>query len=189
MERRPQRAVVPLDPTDEEKQRHLLAHLPFADWCEHCQATRSKDHERHEHGEQVCPTVALGYVTTSTTTCKESPEVKRLVAVGNWLKATLAVPINAKGNASLKLCANAVCGCVKAVSDARKLLKPQTTQEFSLQGRSAPNPAERAFQMVRSEKVGQHFAGNHPCWMWNRASRFTPAGAMPMQPGGARGSM
>ena len=93
MERRPQQAEVPLAPTDEEKQRHLLSHLPFADWCEHCQATRSKDNERHERREQICPTVALDYMTTNTTIRKESPEVKHLVAVDNWSKAILAVPM------------------------------------------------------------------------------------------------
>ena len=87
MERRPQQAVVPLAPTDEEKQRHLLTHPPFAEWCEHCQAARSKDNERHERREQVCPTVALDYVTTSATIRKESPEVKHLVAVDNWSKS------------------------------------------------------------------------------------------------------
>ena len=117
----------------------------------------------------MCSKVALDYVTTNATIRKESPEVKRLVAVDNWSKAILAAPIKAKGGASVKLCANATCGFVrdydkviikgdqepslkqvmKAVADARKLLKLQTTQEFSPQGRSASNPAERAIQTVR----------------------------------------
>ena len=219
MERRPQQAEVPLAPTDEEKQRHLLTHLPFADWCEHCQATRSKDNERHERREQVCPTVALDYMTTNTTIRKESPEVKHLVAVDSWSKAILAVPIKAKGGASVKLCANAMCGFVrdydkviikgdqepslkqvmKAVADARRLLKLQTTQEFSPQGRSASNPAERAIQTVRrlgntlleSIRVGCgiEIPASHPLFVWCYAhaswlyNRFhvTPGGNTPFE--------
>ena len=216
MERRPQRAGVPLAPTEEEKQRHnLLTHLPFADWCEHCQATRSKDNERHERREEVCPTVALDYMTTNTTIRKESPEVKRLVAVDNRSKAILAAPIKAKGGASVELCANSICGFVtdydkviikgdqepslKQMAVARKLLKLQTTQELSPQGRSASNPAERAVQTVRrlgntlleSIRVGCGFEipASHPLFVWCYAhaswlyNRFhvTPGGNTPFE--------
>ena len=119
----------------------------------------------------------------------------------------------------MKLCANANCGFVrdydrviikgdqepslkqvmKAVADARKLLKLQTTQEFSPQGRSASNPAERAIQTVRRlgntllESIcvgcGIEIPASHPLFVWRYAhaswlyNRFhvTPGGNTPIE--------
>ena len=89
--------------------------------------------------------------------------------------------------------------CPKAVADARRLLKLQTTQEFSPQGRLASNPAERAIQTVRrlsntlleSIRVGCgiEIPASHPLFVWSYAhaswlyNRFhvTPGGNTPFE--------
>ena len=114
-ERRAQRrdrehAPIAAEPTDEERKMHELTHLPFEAWCEACQATRSRDSERHEKREQVSPTISMDYMTTNTGTRPDETEVKHLVAVNNWTKTILAVPIKAKGDESLKVCVQALCG-------------------------------------------------------------------------------
>jgi hypothetical protein len=44
---------VPDEPSAEEKQRHLLTHLPYAPWCEQCVAGAGRDgqHRRKQIGE------------------------------------------------------------------------------------------------------------------------------------------
>eukprot|EP00439_Symbiodinium_sp_Y106_P035288 s5452_g4.t1 len=41
--REPKGEKRPEEPTDEERRKHELPHLPKADWCESCQATRSRE--------------------------------------------------------------------------------------------------------------------------------------------------
>ena len=41
--REPKGEKRPEEPTEEERKKHELTHLPKADWCESCQATRSRE--------------------------------------------------------------------------------------------------------------------------------------------------
>ena len=41
--REPKGEKQPQEPTEEERRKHELTHLPKADWCTSCQATRSRE--------------------------------------------------------------------------------------------------------------------------------------------------
>ena len=111
--RAPEERPRALQPSEEEKRKHNLTHLPFAEWCEACQATRSRDSERHQKRQQAVPTISIHYMHTNTGVTPVEQGVKHLIAVDNWSKALLAIPIRVKGAGSLKECCMGLCGFMR----------------------------------------------------------------------------
>ena len=65
--RDPRMQVAPNRPSDEDVARHILTHVPFQGWCEHCAAFRSRPnrHERSDEAkESTYPTVSFDFAYT-----------------------------------------------------------------------------------------------------------------------------
>ena len=61
--RQPNTRKVPIQPSQEEVDKHMVTHLPFRDWCPHCVRGKSgsKPHKA-SHGTHEIPTVAIDYM-------------------------------------------------------------------------------------------------------------------------------
>ena len=80
-----------------------LARLLFAPWCEHCVATRSREHAhkkceivRRSNEESSKTVVDFAYTSTSTL---ESPSLVMLVACNSWSKTFCVVSVERRGGA------------------------------------------------------------------------------------------
>ena len=93
-----------------EKQEEInlrnLTHLPFAPWCEHCVATRSRENRRKKsevvrsaREEPAKSTVAFDFAYTPTSTL-QSPSLVTLVACDSWSKSFCAVCVERRGGAA-----------------------------------------------------------------------------------------
>ena len=53
----------PHEPTDQEREDHMVSHVPYRAWCRHCVAGRgrSEPHQVREHSDDAIPEVAIDY--------------------------------------------------------------------------------------------------------------------------------
>ena len=81
---------------------HEVTHLPRADWCEACVATRSREGNYDEVGpRREYPVIHLDYMFTKTEG-EDKPMATHLVCVDSQTKYVQVVALNAKGGSSLK---------------------------------------------------------------------------------------
>ena len=61
----PRKAREPSEPTDEERRRHEMTHLPFRSWCPHCVRGRMANPPHRDlgppPGQMGVPEVAMDY--------------------------------------------------------------------------------------------------------------------------------
>ena len=59
--RRAKGTKVPIKPSQEEVEEHMLTHLPFRSWCSHCVRgkAKGKPHKKKEEEDKEVPTIAL----------------------------------------------------------------------------------------------------------------------------------
>ena len=113
--RKPVAIKVPKMPSREVQDHHNLTHIPFESWCEACLATRSKEdgHKLKDHKEKVVLSFDFAYTFTNENYEEVLGEHAQpenfpnqngtmLVATISDTKAVLALPVLAKGTASLK---------------------------------------------------------------------------------------
>ena len=55
---------IPEEPTAEERLQHMLTHIPYRQWCQHCVAGKAKGgrHEKSSKYTREVPTVVLDYM-------------------------------------------------------------------------------------------------------------------------------
>ena len=106
MEREPQvqpRTPMPLDPAEIEK--HEVTHMPFAEWCEHCQKTRSREDNFAKVKKPAGAVFSIDYMFTGTSSpSEEDPKVKekdplaiQLIGVDHLTKFCIVIPVSSKG--------------------------------------------------------------------------------------------
>ena len=79
---------MPKEVSEEEKQKHELTHLPRADWCEACTATKSKEDPHKslhlkEDGDRVAVHIDFGYLTGEPTKDGKGPSTTFLMRSGH----------------------------------------------------------------------------------------------------------
>ena len=90
-------------PTPEERARHELTHLPKADWCESCTATRSREDNFETSKKKYDGTlVSMDFKFTGTRDEENAKDVKdalcvSLVMVDQESKFVHAIPVPSKG--------------------------------------------------------------------------------------------
>lgn len=91
-----------------EQELHQLTHPPFQPWCQQCVATRSKEDPRtkEDQGDRKDrgrPVISFDYGFTYTSGMPEDRQWGTALYVAeSESKATLCIPVQAKGSASLK---------------------------------------------------------------------------------------
>ena len=60
----PKVAKAPRKPTQQEVEAHMVTHIPFRSWCEHCVRGKSKGrpHPRNTDSEKTIPTLTIDYM-------------------------------------------------------------------------------------------------------------------------------
>ncbi|CAK9116129.1 unnamed protein product, partial [Durusdinium trenchii] len=114
------REAIPLKtpklPSRHEQELRQLTHLPFQPWCQQCVATRSKEDPRmkedqSDRKDRGRPVISFDCGFTYTA---DAPEEKQwgtaLYVAESESKATLCIPVQAKGSASLKQAAEEATG-------------------------------------------------------------------------------
>ena len=73
----------PEEPTEEERKKHELTHLPKADWCESCQATRSRE-DNFEVSEKTneASLVSMDFKFTGTRDEENTKDNKDALTIG-----------------------------------------------------------------------------------------------------------
>ena len=51
--RNPCAAAIPASPTREEREKHMLTHIPFRPWCQHCISGKAKGNPHKKAGEHI----------------------------------------------------------------------------------------------------------------------------------------
>ena len=60
--RTPERKAAPEEPTAQEREEHMLTHMPFRSWCRHCFRGRGKEEPcRQGQGDPEHPEVHMDY--------------------------------------------------------------------------------------------------------------------------------
>ena len=106
------REAIPLTtpklPSRHEQELHQLTHLPFQSWCQQCVATRSREDPRTKEDQadrkdRGRPVISFDYGFTYTTGAPEDRQWGTALYVAeSESKATMCIPVQAKGSASLK---------------------------------------------------------------------------------------
>ena len=96
--RDPVAAPLPSLPSLGEQEKHMITHLPRADWCEACQAARSREDNFKGDGptrrDESSSVLSLDYMFTG--------KWVHLMVVDTWSKMCHAIPVQGKGAVSLK---------------------------------------------------------------------------------------
>ena len=92
----------PEAPSEEERKRHELTHLPKADWCESCSATRSREDDfKITEKKYEASLVSMDFKFTGTRNEEDAKDVKdalciSLVMVDQETKSVHAIPVQSK---------------------------------------------------------------------------------------------
>ena len=92
----------PEAPSEEERKKHELTHLPKADWCESCSATRSREDDfKVTEKKYEASLVSVGFKFTGTRNEEDAKDVKdalciSLVMVDQETKFVHAIPVQSK---------------------------------------------------------------------------------------------
>ena len=96
----PRKAREPSEPTDEERRRHEMTHLPFRSWCPHCVRGRMANPPHRDlgpPGQMGVPEVAMDYCFLSKE--EGSRPLTVLVTKDRGSKAIIANAVLCKGRA------------------------------------------------------------------------------------------
>ena len=60
----PRAAAIPIGPTREEMDQHMLTHIPYRQWCQHCVSGKAKGHPHRSAAGHIreIPTVVMDYM-------------------------------------------------------------------------------------------------------------------------------
>ena len=102
-EPKPQRLAEP--PDEKTQQKHMLTHLPFAEWCQHCVAHRARQ-DRHVRDGSVkaggIPTVSFDFAYTKAVgpngEVQNTDTVIALIMVDSSTNYTVCAPIKGKND-------------------------------------------------------------------------------------------
>ena len=94
---------IPRQPSQEERELHELAHLPYRDWCDFCVATKARDdHQRvldHSvEGRRNISSIQLDYAYGRSGGNSKAELTTILVGVDSETRMLLAVPVEGKGS-------------------------------------------------------------------------------------------
>ena len=53
----------PRTPSKAERERHVLSHMPFRDWCRHCVAGRGLERQHQKHPQYPLVCIDCGYLS------------------------------------------------------------------------------------------------------------------------------
>ena len=135
---------VPDEPSAEEKQRHLLTHLPYAPWCELCVAGAGRDgqHRRKQMGENgQLETVVQADYTFFARNAQQSlvEDESTLVTVLTFVDKTSAWPLSLqvtkKGDCSQYVFNH--CGTISAQPWPRKDRRPDRPRKLDQKRRKS----------------------------------------------------
>ena len=117
--RTPQVRDVPDEPSEEDRARHVVTHMPFAKWCSACVQTRSRaDAHRPQQTEVQLPILQMDFYFTGADPQDRPANVDDagdktlccLIAVDLDTRMVLAVPCPGKGAGVLFRCTQEVSG-------------------------------------------------------------------------------
>jgi len=160
-------------PTEAEKQRHMLTHVPFASWCSHCTKYRARS-DRHEHKraeDREHSVLAFDFYFTS----RENDPASKLVCLAmrdshtqyvqalpvpskggtvafKYMVAEICRTLNYLGHETVTLRSDGEPACLalqRGVQAFRAKMKLKTVLEQTEAGDSQANPAEPAIEQVR----------------------------------------
>eukprot|EP00971_Amphidinium_carterae_P348034 6490285-Amphidinium_carterae.1 len=152
----------PVLPDDMTRAHHNVTHTPYADWCQHCVAGRSRG-EKHErtanpdpkdaefevdwtfYGPDATPSTSQGASASSSETLVT---VLGIVHRGTGMTAALAVPSKGKGNFAETMCVRFI------------LLTSGAQQKLRL--RADGEPASRAFLQAVAARLKTHGISAQP---------------------------
>ena len=147
------REAIPLKtpklPSRHEQELRQLTHLPFQPWCQQCVATRSKEDPRmkedqSDRKDRGRPVISFDCGFTYTA---DAPEEKQwgtaLYVAESESKATLCIPVQAKGSASLKQVTEELTRFSMQVCNTQPII-------FQSDGERATRQVLRAIQHARA---------------------------------------
>ena len=106
---KPRSQRLPKAPSDEERSRHELTHLPYAAWCEYCVCTKAKNDAQRIAPEAIAsreiPSLELDYCFGKVS--EQGYLYCVLMVIDTWTKMLLAIPLESKGS-DLKSCAEQI---------------------------------------------------------------------------------
>ena len=155
---------MPKDVTPAERERHELTHLPKADWCEACCATKSKEDVRKkaalkDDDQRTIIHMDFGYITGESPEGKDkAPYTAFLCAVDSQTKWTIAVPLPGKNKMNLKYVVRQLLNATAGNGDVCLIIRAD--QEPALKQIARTWQSSRAALKLKSEvqlvAVGQH---------------------------------
>ena len=115
-ERVAQSPPIPVEPSDEERNRHNLIHQPFAQWCEICVSNRGRQdgHRPHPEPSSGASVVSFDFGFLSRFETEDDRKLIALYICDQHMKLVHVVPTPAKGGRHLRyltteLCRSIVC--------------------------------------------------------------------------------
>ena len=163
--REPISIKTPKLPTKHEQEIHALTHIPFADWCQSCVATRSredvrKEDDRSDKKDRGKNLISFDFVFSFT----EGEDEERqwgtaLYVADSETKAVLCIPVVAKGSASLKQVTEELMRFSMAVGGTQGVIFQSDPERSTRQILRAVQHARAQLGMnteTRVSGVGQH---------------------------------
>ena len=138
---------MPKEVSAEEMERHQLTHLPKADWCESCTATKSRE-DAHKSlvnkgdDSRTIMHMDLGYLTGEAKPGEKAPSTAFLCAVGSQTTWVTAIPVPSKDRFGLKYVVQQLVNATAGMGDVRLLIR--TDQEPALKQIARTWPSSRA---------------------------------------------
>ena len=154
---------MPKEVSAEEMERHQLTHLPKADWCEACTATKSREHAHKSlvsKGDafRTIMHMDFGYLTGEAKPGEKAPSTTFLCAVDSQTKWVTAIRVPSKDRFGLKYVVQQLVNATAGMGAVRLMIR--TDQEPALKQIARTWQSLRAALKLRSEiqlvAVGQH---------------------------------
>ena len=111
-ERVAQSPPIPVEPSDEDRKRHMLTHQPYAPWCEICVSNRGRQdgHRPHPEPSSGAPVVSFDFGFLSRLETEDDPKLVALyVCDQHHSKLVHVVPTPSKGGRHLRYLTTELC--------------------------------------------------------------------------------